>query len=225
MTARARQKTAARRAFVGALIFSGAFALSACDPSRGGSVDMARTQIPIPGELAAGLPVGDVAGGMTSNLPPAIANPFHGDQQAIAQGRNLYVRMNCAGCHGYAGEGGIGPSLADGWWRYGGTPGAIFQSLYVGRSEGMPAWNPAMPPTELWKIVAYIESLGGTYASTDRQASIQGDRPGDVVPATVKPTIAPDAPGPIREATSAANASSAAVASQALRHSAMEQRP
>ena len=27
----------------------------------------------------------------------------------------------------------------------------------------MPAWNPALPPEEIWKLVAYVESLGGAY--------------------------------------------------------------
>jgi surfactin synthase thioesterase subunit len=25
----------------------------------------------------------------------------------------------------------------------------------------MPAWNPALPPEEIWKLVAYLQSLGG----------------------------------------------------------------
>jgi hypothetical protein len=57
----------------------------------------------------------------------------------------------------------------------------------------MPAWNPALPPQDIWKIVAYIESLGGTYPSTEFQAAIQGDRPGENVAPEVEPTTPPSA--------------------------------
>ena len=68
------------------------------------------------------------------------------DPQAVQQGHDLFIKMNCAGCHGYDAKGAMGPNLTDGYWRYGGVPAPIFNSIYEGRPQGMPAWNPALPP-------------------------------------------------------------------------------
>lgn len=155
--------------------------LAGCEPFHGGSVATAGPPPNVAAQAIAALPVGDIAGAAESHGSVSLSNPFAGDAAARQEGYRLYVKMNCAGCHGYRGEGGIGPSLADRSWRYGGTPVAIFKSLYEGRSQGMPAWNPVMPPAELWKIVAWIESLGGSWPAQARQAALQGDRAGDVV--------------------------------------------
>jgi cytochrome c oxidase cbb3-type subunit III len=43
----------------------------------------------------------------------ATEHPYDGNAYEIAQGKRLYQQMNCAGCHGMAGGGGIGPPLMD----------------------------------------------------------------------------------------------------------------
>ncbi len=55
----------------------------------------------------------------------------------------------------------MGPALNARGWRYGGTPGEIFNSIHDGRPKGMPAWGQRLPPQEIWRLTAYIESLGG----------------------------------------------------------------
>src|SRR5688500_15995571 len=60
-----------------------------------------------PGLRSSGLRAGGPA------ADPAITNPYATDAAAVAEGRALFVGMNCAGCHGPAGGGGIGPPLAD----------------------------------------------------------------------------------------------------------------
>ncbi|MDQ2804813.1 MAG: cytochrome c [Pseudomonadota bacterium] len=45
----------------------------------------------------------------------------------------------------------------------------------------MPAWGKALPPQAIWLIVAYIQSLGGTFPAAAYQPSIQGDRSGEQV--------------------------------------------
>ena len=117
--------------------------------------------------------------------------------------------MNCAGCHGYDANGGMGPNLTDTYWRYGGSPAAIFKSIYEGRPQGMPAWNPALPPDEIWKLVAYIQSLGGAYSAAQYEASVQGDRVGDNVAPEVKATMtgAAAASGPSGKGDGGATAS------------------
>ena len=46
-----------------------------------------------------------------------------------------------------------------------------------------------MPPQEIWKLVAYIESLGGSYSAAQYEASVQGDRVGDNVAPEVQATL------------------------------------
>ncbi|MGH9258916.1 MAG: c-type cytochrome, partial [Acidimicrobiales bacterium] len=64
--------------------------------------------------------------------PPAatLANPLAGDARAVAEGARVFSAMNCDGCHGGGATGWGGPSLVDGRWRYGGSDGAVFQSIF-----------------------------------------------------------------------------------------------
>ncbi len=96
------------------------------------------------------------AGGV---LPQAgtLENPF-ADSGSVKQGGQLFVAMNCDGCHGGGGTGWVGPSLVDGRWRYGGEDGAVFQSVYYGRPRGMPAYGGILSTGVIWKIVAYIRA-------------------------------------------------------------------
>jgi cytochrome c oxidase cbb3-type subunit 3 len=91
---------------------------------------------------------------------PSIANPFGPDESALTEGRRLFVWFNCYGCHGGRAGGGMGPSLRDSQWLYGSNDQDIFNSIAEGRQHGMPAWGTKLPTEQLWKITAYIRSLG-----------------------------------------------------------------
>ena len=95
------------------------------------------------------------------NPPPAdsLRNPLAGDSTAAAQGARLFSGFNCDGCHGGGAVGNIGPSLADGRWRYGGSDGAVFHSIFYGRPRGMPAFGGHLPAESIWRLVAYLRSL------------------------------------------------------------------
>ena len=86
-----------------------------------------------------------------------LQNPF-ADSGSVSQGGQLFVAMNCDGCHGGGALGWVGPSLVDGRWRYGGSDGAVFQSIYYGRPRGMPAYGGILSNGVIWKIVAYIRA-------------------------------------------------------------------
>ena len=86
-------------------------------------------------------------------------NPYRGDRASAAQGEAIFGAMNCDGCHGGGATGWVGPSLADGRWRFGGSDGAIFQSIYYGRPHGMPAYGGLLSSDVVWKLVTYLESL------------------------------------------------------------------
>lgn len=88
-----------------------------------------------------------------------LVNPHEGDAKAIATGAKLFVAYNCVDCHGADGSGAMGPSLADGRWHFGGTPAEVFESIYQGRPEGMPAWGSLISDDQIWMLVSYVRSL------------------------------------------------------------------
>ena len=88
-----------------------------------------------------------------------LRNPYEGQAGAVAQGAKLYVGYNCVDCHGVDGSGAMGPSLADGRWHFGGSVGAVYESIAQGRPDGMPAWGSLLPPDQIWKLVSYVKSL------------------------------------------------------------------
>ncbi len=99
-------------------------------------------------------------------------NPFSGNQQAVADGREIYNNA-CTACHGYEGTGGDrAPGLGASGRRYLRTSD---QELFDAITKGIPGTS--MPPTGLpetsaWKVAAYIVSLRGT--------AIDAPAPGDV---------------------------------------------
>ena len=94
------------------------------------------------------------------NAPPAadLTNPFAKDSGSITDGSQIFTRMNCDGCPGAGATGWVGPSLVDGRWRYGGSDGSLFQSIFYGRPRGMPAYGGVMSAGAIWKVVAYIRA-------------------------------------------------------------------
>ncbi len=88
-----------------------------------------------------------------------LTNPHEGDAKATATGGKLFVAYNCIDCHGADGSGAMGPSLADGRWHFGGQPGEVFESIYQGRPEGMPAWGSLISVDQVWMLVSYVRSL------------------------------------------------------------------
>lgn len=97
-----------------------------------------------------------------------LTNPFKGDKGKIKEGSDLFVSYNCMDCHGADGSGAMGPSLADNRFHFGGTDGEVFQSIYEGRPDGMPAWGGRIPDDQIWRLVAYVQSLGsGKDVSTE----------------------------------------------------------
>lgn len=128
--------------------------------AQGGSTTTATPARVPPDSTLKSIPLGAPPGQPVS-IAAQIANPFEGNGQAVQQGKALFGAMNCVYCHGSQASGLMGPSLQDPAWRYGGTPAEIFNSIHDGRPKGMPAYGGRLPPAEIWKLVAYIESLGG----------------------------------------------------------------
>lgn len=144
--------------------------LASCEQDRGAvTAGSPPTGAPVPIVRTSGL----VAGPMQPDLD--FKNPYEGNKNAMADGREYYNWFNCTGCHGGAGGGGIGPPFADSDWIYGGEPANVFQSIVQGRPNGMPSFAGRIPDEQVWKIVAYVRSLSGSEGAPGR-AGGQGGR-------------------------------------------------
>jgi cytochrome c oxidase cbb3-type subunit 3 len=106
--------------------------------------------------------------GFPSQLKPLLVkNPYEGDKRAITVGGQLFVGYNCLDCHGAEGSGAMGPSFQDGRWHFGGSPGEVFESIYQGRPDGMPAWGGRISNDQIWMLTAYVRSLSSKDLSTE----------------------------------------------------------
>lgn len=133
--------------FLGATLFLTGCNIRQSDAAPSGNAPVAQMQMPI----------GPIPGGGAP--PTGSVNPLGRDQQARAQGRKLFVRYNCDGCHGGHAGGGMGPSLRDQDWIYGQSDAQVFDSIAQGRAHGMPAWGTKLPQEQIWQLVAYVKSL------------------------------------------------------------------
>jgi cytochrome c oxidase cbb3-type subunit 3 len=111
------------------------------------------------------LPPGSV---VTSALAPGLPHPvttvdpraaqYYDNADAVVTGMRLFGQYNCSGCHSNGG-GGMGPSLMDNEWIYGGRLEQIHQTLVEGRPNGMPTWGGKIPDDQLWQISVYVRSM------------------------------------------------------------------
>jgi cytochrome c oxidase cbb3-type subunit III len=119
-------------------------------PTPSAAADSARF-VAHPEHVQAGFPL--------RTTPLALSDPRGGGAASVELGRKLFVSYNCIDCHGADGSGAMGPSLADGRWHFGGSVGAVYESIAQGRPDGMPAWGSLLPPDQIWKLVSYVKSL------------------------------------------------------------------
>jgi cytochrome c oxidase cbb3-type subunit 3 len=132
--------------------------------SCGGSADAAQQQVPEQKQWGASAPFvqhpENIQPGVTLSRPFInIVNPYDGNAQRAAEGAKLFIAYNCMDCHGAEGSGAMGPSLQDNRWHFGGTNGEVFQSIYEGRPDGMPAWGGRISDEDIWRLVTYVRGL------------------------------------------------------------------
>lgn len=92
-------------------------------------------------------------------IDPEIENPAADDEGSAERGRRYFSQFNCSGCHAPNGGGGMGPSLSNAKFVYGGKPADIYLSILQGRPNGMPAWGAMLPEEIIWDLVSYIGSI------------------------------------------------------------------
>jgi cytochrome c oxidase cbb3-type subunit 3 len=148
-------------------------AVAGCNEGKRRSAETRGADLP-PAVILAEIPLGDIAGGGEDLLRGVIHNPYDGNAAAVQDGESYFHKMNCVACHGYGGRGGMGPNLRDSAWRYGGSPAEIYKSISEGRPKGMPAWGAKLTPEIMWKLTAYIQSLGGAQRPEDVLKDLEG---------------------------------------------------
>ena len=122
----------------------------------------------------------------SSSAPPLDprAALYDNNANAIAQGQQLYLQMNCVGCHSHGG-GGMGPPLMDDQWRYGGRIDQIATTIAEGRPNGMPSWRGKLTEDQVWDLAAYVRSLSGLPskdAVSSRSESMSAGTPQTLTP-------------------------------------------
>jgi putative heme-binding domain-containing protein len=108
-----------------------------------------------------------------SDRPIAEKNPFTSAAD-IAEGRRVF-QGRCAICHGPSGEGGVGVNLTTGQYRMGSSDAQIYRTI----QNGIPGSE--MPGTrqtdaEIWRVVAYVRSLGAAGATEKAQGDARAGR-------------------------------------------------
>ncbi|MDH5414299.1 MAG: c-type cytochrome [Flavobacteriaceae bacterium] len=78
-------------------------------------------------------------------------------------GKKVYKRK-CAACHGVAGEGGVGPNLADNFWMHGnGSEATIFETINNGiPDKGMEAWATKLSKEKRYAVLKVLMDFKGT---------------------------------------------------------------
>lgn len=83
------------------------------------------------------------------------------DEGLAQKGQQKYQQM-CVACHGPDGKGNqaLGaPNLTDNTWLYGGSPGAIRESIVKGRQGNMPPHREFLGEDKVHLLAAYVYSL------------------------------------------------------------------
>jgi cytochrome c oxidase cbb3-type subunit III len=93
-------------------------------------------------------------------LVNTVRGPYEYNAYAMSEGKLLFDQFNCSGCHAHGG-GGMGPPLMDDEWIYGSQPENIFQTIIQGRPNGMPAFRERLSNDQVWRLVAYVQSMSG----------------------------------------------------------------
>ena len=78
----------------------------------------------------------------------------------ISEGKALYIKVGCQGCHGGGGGGGMAVPVIDATWKFGSDDDTLYR-LIKGQipMQTMPAVYSVLPDDQVWKILAFIRSL------------------------------------------------------------------
>jgi len=95
------------------------------------------------------------------------------DDASLNEGKQIYVDMNCAACHGANGEGNaIGPNLADASWINGCDFNSVVDVIKNGRAtKGMTPFKAQLNDTKIQQVSSYLlVSLKGSNPENAKEA-------------------------------------------------------
>ena len=73
---------------------------------------------------------------------------------AAGEGRRLFLKLNCYGCHGMYASGGMGPNIARA------ERGDVAEAVLRGEDHGMPSYRVYVSPRDIDNLAAYLASIG-----------------------------------------------------------------
>jgi mono/diheme cytochrome c family protein len=88
-------------------------------------------------------------------------NPFAKSAAAVIEGRRIYLKNGCSGCHGMGGGGGMGKPLIDDEWKFGSDDQTLFK-LIRGEipNQTMPnAIGKTLTDDQIWQVLLYVRSV------------------------------------------------------------------
>lgn len=91
----------------------------------------------------------------------ASSNPFAKSADAVLEGRKIYLKYGCSGCHGRGGGGGMGKPLIDDEWKFGSDDDTLFK-LVRGEipQQTMPnVIGKSLTDDEVWKVLLFVRSV------------------------------------------------------------------
>jgi cytochrome c oxidase cbb3-type subunit 3 len=81
-------------------------------------------------------------------------------------------KRKCKACHGKDGGGGVGPNLADKYWKNGdGSIAAVYKVIDKGVvDKGMEAWGEKLGKEKVMAVVKYVMDFQGTIPTNPKEA-------------------------------------------------------
>ena len=70
------------------------------------------------------------------------------------EGRRLFLKLNCYGCHGMYATGGMGPNIVHA------ERGDVREAVMRGEDGGMPSFHQYVGDKDIRRLAAYLKSIG-----------------------------------------------------------------
>jgi mono/diheme cytochrome c family protein len=88
-------------------------------------------------------------------VPLAVAaSPTQPTLNAAGEGRRLYLKLNCYGCHSMFATGAMGPDIVHA------ERGDLREAVMQGQEGGMPSFRNYVDATDIDNLSAYLKSIG-----------------------------------------------------------------
>ena len=105
-----------------------------------------------------------------------LTNPLAGDPKAAEDGKVAF-RGSCSLCHGIKGQGGRGPDLTIGNYSVGNADADLYSVISNGAAgTEMPGFAARYESDDIWRIVSFLRSIGGSGASRITGNPASGER-------------------------------------------------